>query len=426
MASGGLASAASYFLLNWASRVFQPLPLSYFFGILAVPLVCWAGTWAYLRRRQTTERVVFACVAAALLFRVAGFLAPPLYEDDFYRYLWDGYVFFSHGTPYGIPPADFFGAEHLPPRMGDILSQVNYPDIPTIYGPVCELLFLLGYTVSPGQLWPLKAAFIAADLGITFLILRMTGSAAALVRYAWAPLVIKEVAFTAHPDVVAAFLATFALMLAKRGRRVPAAAMLGGAIASKALAVVLVPFIVSWKDWRSAATVLLVVLFFYGPFLLHGTSDFAGLTVFAAEWEFNSFVYALLNSVLGSDVAKVLSPALFLLTAGGLWKWKNDWFRPDVIVALVFVFSPVINAWYLVLLAPFVALRPSWWGIAAISAVFLSYVTGLNLGRQDIGQFDHPWWVRPAEAILVLLAVAFDGYRQRTRVTRSAVPCREY
>jgi alpha-1,6-mannosyltransferase len=338
--------------------------------------------------------------------------------------LWDGYVFFSHGTPYGVPPANFFGADDLPSGMGDILSQVNYPDIPTIYGPVCELLFLLGYIVSPGQLWPLKAAFIAADLGIAFVIWRMTRSAAALVLYAWAPLAIKEVAFTAHPDVVAAFLATSALMLVDRGRRIAAAGMIGGAIACKAIAVVLIPFVVAWKDWRAAATVVFVVLFFYGPFLLHGASDVAGAKVFADEWEFNSFAFALLKSALGPELAKVLSPSLFLTTAAALWRWKRAWFRPDVIVALLFVFSPVVNAWYLVLLAPFVALRPSWWGIVALTVVFLSYVTGMNLGRKDIGQFDHPGWVRPAEAILVLLAAAYDGYRQRTGVTRSAVPCR--
>ena len=426
MACGGLASAASYLLLNWASQVFQPLPPSYFFGILVIPLVSWAGTSAYLLGRQANQRIVFACVASALLFRAAGFFALPLYEDDFFRYLWDGYLFFARGTPYGIPPASFFGVEDIPPAMADILSQVNYPDIPTIYGPVCELLFLLGYTVAPGQLWPLKVIFIAADLGIAYVIWRMTHSAAALVLYAWAPLAIKEVAFTAHPDVVAAFLAVVSLMLVQGGRRIAGAGAIGAAIACKALAVVLIPFVIAWKDWRAAATTVLVVLVFYAPFLLHGTADMAGLSVFAAEWEFNSFVFALLKAVLGFDLAKVVSPALFLLTAGVLWKWKRDWFRPDVIVALVLLFSPVVNAWYLMLLAPFVALRPSWWGMAALSAVLLSYVTGLNLGRQDIGQFDHPWWVRPAEAGVVFLAAAFDGYRQRTEVSRSAVPCREY
>jgi hypothetical protein len=365
-------------------------------------------------------------VASALLFRAAGFVAQPLYEDDFYRYLWDGYVFSSQGTPYGVPPASFFGIESLSARMEDILSQVNYPDLPTIYGPVCELLFLLGYTVAPGQLWPLKVIFIAADLGIAFVIWRWTRSAAALVLYAWAPLIIKEVAFTAHPDVVAAFLATLALMLVQDGRRIAAAGLIGAAIAGKALAVVLVPFVVAWKDWRAAAATVLVVLLFYGPFVLHGTSDMAGFSVFAAEWEFNSLVFALLKTALGFDLAKIVSPLLFVVTAIVLWKWKQDWFRPDVIVALVFLFSPVVNAWYLVLLVPLIALRPSWWGIAAISVVLLSYITGLNMGRQDIGQFDHPWWVRPAEAGLVLLAAAFESYRQRSSISRSEVPCREY
>ncbi len=37
----------------------------------------------------------------ALLFRLCGLYGGPLLEDDFWRYLWDGFRFAAAGTPYG-------------------------------------------------------------------------------------------------------------------------------------------------------------------------------------------------------------------------------------------------------------------------------------------------------------------------------------
>jgi hypothetical protein len=179
---------------------------------------------------------------------------------------------------------------------------------------------------------------------------------------------------------------------------------------------VLVPFVLGRRDGRAALAFLGAIGALYGPFLLKGTSDAAGLLVFASEWEFNSFAYALIRQTAGPDAAKLISAALFCLSVAGLWRFRRKAFRPDVALALVFLFAPVVNPWYLVLLAPLVALQPSWWGISAIAAVLLSYATGLNLGREDIGQFDHPSWVRPTEAGVVMLAAALDLRRQRPDV----------
>jgi alpha-1,6-mannosyltransferase len=419
VAGAGVGAALGYVVLVWASQLLHPLPLGWFFGVLAVVTAEWMMTWAYLRRREASLAVIGICFAAAILFRVIGYTSAPLYEDDFYRYLWDGYVFATHGNPYGVPPAAFFGAENLPPVLDGILTRVNYPDIPTLYGPVCELSFLLGYAIAPGQIWPLKLLFLAADLAIVFFLWRTTQSAAAVVLYAWAPLVIKEVAFTAHPDVLAALLAVLAVWQSRKGRMIAAGALLGAAVAAKVIVIVLLPFVLPRRNWRAATAFAATVFAFYMPFLLRGTSDLAGLAIFAAEWEFNSFAYAVLKAIFGSSTARLLSPALFMLAAAAIWKWRREWFRPDVLLILMFTFAPVVNPWYLLLLAPFVAMEPSWWGVAALAIIMLSYATGLNLERDDIGKFDHPGWVRPTQAAVVLIAAVCSHYCSPARYNRA-------
>ena len=131
--------------------------------------------------------------------RSAGLFGFPLFEDDYFRYLWDGYRFAEVGTPYGWAPAASFADAEVPQVFQRILDQVNYPDIPTIYGPVAEFSFLLAYLVAPGSLVPLQLILIGVDI----LLIRLLLTAAPprfVLLYAWCPLVIKEIAFTAHPD----------------------------------------------------------------------------------------------------------------------------------------------------------------------------------------------------------------------------------
>jgi hypothetical protein len=142
----------------------------------------------------------------------------------------------------------------------------------------------------------------------------------------------------------------------------------------------------------------------------------AGLRVFASEWEFNSFFYAVLKSAFSAGSAALLAPTLFVVSCAAIWRWRRDSFRPAVLLLLLFAFSPVVNPWYLLALAPFVAIEGSWWGVIALTTVLFSYATGQNLGLEGVGQFDHPWWVRPAEMIPVLLAAAYELRRQRLPV----------
>ena len=94
---------------------------------------------------------------------------------------------------------------------------------------------------------------------------------------------------------------------------------------------------------------------------------------------------------------------------------RPDWLRADLVLGVFFCWSPIVNPWYLILMAPFVALRPSAWGIAATISVLISYATGLNLGRSDMGPFDHPGWVRPLEIAPVLFGLAYELKRKAVR-----------
>ena len=139
----------------------------------------------------------------------------PLFEDDYFRYLWDGYRFAETGTPYGWASADSFAYASVPAAFQRILDQVNYPDVPTIYGPTTEYIFLLAHFLGPGSLVTLQLILIGVDILLIRLLLGAAPPAFVLL-YAWCPLVVKEIAFTAHPDGLGACLLVGAVLLRRR------------------------------------------------------------------------------------------------------------------------------------------------------------------------------------------------------------------
>ena len=150
-----------------------------------------------------------------------------------------------------------------------------------------------------------------------------------------------------------------------------------------------------------------------------GGAGFDSLLVFAREWEFNSAAFGLFTTVLQPFQAKLV---LGLLCAAF---WGHYYFRysrsgdreiprGDWLYGIFLMASPVINPWYPLWLLPFAAITPSVCAWTASIAVFLAYVTGLNLNGGDLQPYQQPVWVRPLEFGLILLALAYDLMRRRS------------
>lgn len=401
-------------------------PLAAFFLVIV-----WTGLppiGLYLHFRSREEAFPLSSLLVwMVVFRICGLAGGPFYEDDFYRYLWDGYRFATAGSPYGAAPEDFFVDPGVAPAMQSVLDRVNYPELPTIYAPVTQFVFLLGYWLQPGSVASLQALLIVLDLVTVAFLLRLAPSGNVLL-YAWCPLVIKEIAFTAHPDGVGTCLLLAAIVLARNRRMQLAAVMLGLATGAKAFGLVLAPLVLAGtriRYWLLFAGTLAAV---YAPFALSGGSGLGALQEFARGWEFNSLLFGLLKPALPPLEAKL---ALGLAFAA-FWGWYYARYlripgrhipRGDWVFGALMAVSPVINPWYLLWLLPFAAVFPSIWAWTASLAVLLSYVTGLNLQDYAMHPYAQPLWVRCVEFGLILCGLGCDLiYRwRRTRSGRAAV-----
>lgn len=418
--AGGMAAAA-WALLACRSHG-EGAPLAW---VLATLAVGWAALgWAW---RTVSEPGSRAVIFWAIGFRIAALCAAPVLEDDHHRFLWDGYRFALTGDPYAAAPQASFGDGAVPPAFREILDHINHPDVPTIYGPVCEWAFRLGHAVAPGKLWPWKLLLLAAELALIALLWGELSARGRLVL-AWCPLAIFETGFNAHPDALALAPLVAAWWLGRRGWFAAAGAAVGVAVAAKIFALLLAPFVLwrlGWRAWLAAAG---AVLFLYAPFWLRGNAaDLAGLRAMAAEWEFNSSVYALVAALSSPAAARVLCGLAFAVIGLALFmRWVvAAESRPDSapdplppgewVYGSFLLLSAVANPWYALWLWPFVAVRISAPGLCALAAVSLAYVTGLNLGDASLGNFGHPWWLRPVEFGAIALAAGWEIWKRKTR-----------
>jgi alpha-1,6-mannosyltransferase len=408
--SNTLPDAAVYWFL---------LAMSFGFACLA---------WAYREASCASARTVFV---VAVVLHLICLLGTPLFEDDHYRYLWDGYRFVEFGSPYGVPPQVFFDDPSVPGSMRPALDGVNYPAVPTIYGPVLQLLFGAGYLVAPGAFWPIRLVLVLVNLGLIALLLR-TASPRAVLLYAWNPLVFKEVAMTGHPDALLAL----PLLLAWHWRHIGGpwigtivkGVLFGVALAVKISAIPAMAWLLWQRRYRAIPLAFATLLLLYLPFA-NIAGDIPGFVAFARDWQFNAAAFAWASALFGPQTAKAICAvvavaAMFFIQ----WRARADdgcppWHR---VFGVLLLCSPVINAWYLLWLLPFAVYGRDLWPWVASWALCLSYVTGLNTAREDVAAFALLPWAQALEWGLIGSALAFDVWRRHSRPSHAGVDARHF
>ena len=227
---GSMPTAAGTFILfHELGAIF----VAQLLGVLALVFL-----WRTPSIEATPLPLIFLLAASV---RGVAALASPLLEDDHYRYLWDGLRTATALDPYRLEPAEFFDRIDLAPLWQPILSGINNPELPTLYGPMLQGLFAMAYLVAPAELWPLKLFNTLADLGLMFLLWRLGVSRRSLGIYALHPLALKEGIGSAHPDAWVVLFLLLALYAKRRAAAWAVGLALGAAVAVKVSAMLVVP-----------------------------------------------------------------------------------------------------------------------------------------------------------------------------------------
>lgn len=385
----------------------EPDVLTYMLLLAGSAAAITAMLW---RVENISAPVVFVGALAAHVITLAG---TPAFEDDYFRFIWDGWQTLQKGTPYGVAPDQFFADDSISPALKSILDGVNNPEYPTIYGPVLQISFAVAFALFGPNPLGLQLLFAGVNLLLIGVLLRRH-TPAKVALYAWSPLVIAETSLHLHPDgLVGAVL--FVAILAGQRRPILAGLFFGLAAGIKLVALAAWPLLLRLR-LRALVTAIASLGGLYLLFLVQGQgAGFDSTATFAKLWHFNPLLYEPLFQLSGWQSGRMLA----LLIAGLLVLWLHARSRSidDVPLAAIFgiilLFAPAVNSWYLLWLLPFAVGRTQIWPFAATMALPFSYLTGLNLGDPELEAFAvHPL-ARIAEVAILSLALIHDWRTNR-------------
>ena len=219
---------AAEILLAISTRIARPWQWLALLLLIVTGLMC---TVLITRARDTLSISTSTVIIIALLTRLPALLAAPLLDDDYFRFLWDGHQLVVGLSPYASAPSRHFLRDDLSSAWSAVLSEINHPDVPTIYGPSLQVLFALAVALSDADPWALKLIFVATDVALVIVLLRAGCARWLVLLYVVNPLVVKEIGFSLHPDGVIAL----SLPLAVIARRQDATLLLTPWLGSFAL-----------------------------------------------------------------------------------------------------------------------------------------------------------------------------------------------
>ena len=352
------------------------------------------------------RRELLFVFSAGLLARGLLLASEPILEVDFNRYIWDGGLTANGFSPYAVAPAKISALAYNDPRLelskaaGSVFEGISYSEFKTVYPPVAQAAFAVAHLIGPWSLTAWRLVCLAGEIAtftLLVVLLRDVARNPLLVTlYWWNPLVLKELANSAHMEAILIPLVLSAFFLALRGRPLWATIALCAAAGAKIWPVLLLPlFLRALTDKPKTFTAALAItgIALAGlalPVWLGGLDRSSGFVGFATQWSTNSALFPVLRAsaegLLDLLPAKVMAPELLargvagvavLIVALGLaWRPARDdrdlVRRGYLTVSALVLFSPAQFPWYILWVLPLAILTPGrgWFVAAATMPIY--------------------------------------------------------
>ncbi len=366
---------------------------------------------------EASGRGLMPLLIVLILVRASFIGMQPLGSDDVYRYVWDGRVQTAGINPYRFAPDD---STLRPLNSKELPSHVNHPDMKTIYFPLCQWLFYVGYHLSGEHVWGFQLLILLAEiLTIVSLIMLMRELAYSpwlVLIYAANPLAILQFSLDAHVDAFGFPLLIFAFLFYHRKRTTFSLLLFGFSLLIKPVALVILPILFLHERGllNKAKAVLLplaVVLIPFIPYALNA-NPFEALTTFSEHWYFNGALFSMLYPLFSDNqTTRLWCFAILAVVLMALYVSRKPLHEKAVLAVLFLLLcSPVAHPWYMGWLIVLLPLAPISSGLALAATASLPSVTFVTYQLNGVWK-DYPL-VLVLEYVPVIALLLFDLFKR--------------
>ncbi len=355
--------------------------------------------WLIERTVSVSARWFGILLVLGLAMRLVLFGTEPAFEDDAYRYLWDGASVVEGYNPYRYTPEQALenpsiATHDLAVAHSGAVERINHPWLRTPYPPLAQAGFALAALLESFGMDAWRSVILLAEVSALVLLLAllrdMGRSPLWTLLYWWNPLIVRELAGAAHMDaLLLPFLAAAMLFMVRRQwSRAIAALTLGAAV--KLWPLVLLPIPLLRLRRRPVVLVGAVAaagagfLFLMLPMLETLLTPSSGLAAFATDWRMNGAVFGLLVDRVGfasSGLRWGVAGVVTLLAVLLAWRAPDDATllpcRMLAVTAAMFLLGPAGFPWYFSWLAVLLVacpMRPLLWLTALLPLYELRFV----------------------------------------------------
>jgi len=347
---------------------------------------------------------------SALLLRLPFLISEPALSNDFYRFLWDGWLVWHGYNPYLVVPEEL--SQGLIPGQAQLLQGMGAINARhfSVYPPLNQAIFALSgpfLSEGAGAIWPLRLVILLSEGLLIILGWRLLdflgGKPQRILFFAINPFIIMEFTANLHFETVMLLPLLAALWLLRNKEHTHWGALLWSiAVGIKLIPLLFLPLLLPYLGRRKALTFYLVLgisqLFWWWPFFDEDMWQHlrSSLALYFEKFEFNASLYYLLRELgyqwVGYNLIAILGKVLPVFTFAYVWYLalrQKTMGLPKLIHSMLWaalsylVLATTVHPWYLataLVLSIFTAFRSvlvwSW-------LIFLSYSAYRNAHYEE-------------------------------------------
>lgn len=376
-------------------------------------------------------------IAIGIMFRLLFLVTTPSLSDDFYRFIWDGRLWFNGINPFAELPTYYINNPTEAPFgiNQELFQLLNSPTHYTIYPPIPQFINWMAAWLASDSIWLstviLRIAQILAELGTLLLIPRLLKSYKINIKnvawYALNPLIIIELIGNLHHEALMIFFMMLFVVNFRQGKIYGAGFSLAMAVAAKLLPFMFLPFILLKMNMKQNIRFLLVfgisLLIVFAPLLdasfFRGIED--SLLLYYQHFEFNAGIYYLFREVgywvndynmiaLIGKLFAIGTTILVLAISLIAYAKKRQFPETFLWISTVFaLFSLILHPWYIALVILFSSITRYRFGI-----LWSFLIMGTYAGY-SISGFDEIFWIVALEFLAVLAYLIFELKQKPTK-----------